>query len=121
MRTLSRLALIVLTALENVADADPLDDQDLVLDEDITLRLRAQPSPARVDPARLQRATKGAGESARCGSDNVIEGGGVLGILPQCCSVVLAYLAMRSENDGFGFGRQVGHADRTLLADDPHL
>ena len=121
MRTLSRLALIVLTALENVADADPLDDQDLVLDVDITLRLRAQPSPARVDPARLQRATQGAGESTRGGGDNIVEGCRVIGILPCGGAVMLTHLVVGPEHYWLGLGRQVSHADRTLLADDPHL
>lgn len=82
VRPLGSFSLVRRAALERVEDPDLPQHEDLLLDEDIALRLRAQVSVSGVDPTRLQRATQGAGESTGSGRDDVIERSGVLGILP---------------------------------------
>ena len=81
-------------------DVDPLDDQDLLHEVDLALGLRRQPAPARVDPARFQRATQGAGESTCRGRHDVVERRRVIGVLTGCRAVVLAHRAVRAEGDG---------------------
>src|SRR5260370_15217652 len=61
MRSLRRLALVLRAAGEVVANVDALDHEHLVLDDHDTLGVGGQLSLAGVDPARLQRASKGAG------------------------------------------------------------
>jgi hypothetical protein len=121
MRALCCLALVVRHAAQRVVNLDPLDDQDLVLEVDLAFGLGGQLAAARVDPARLQRATEGAGESTRRRGDDVVESRGVLGVLAGSGAVVLTDGTMGAERDGLVFGRQVGLADRPALADDPDL
>ena len=52
-----RILLIGRAVLELVVNANPLDDEDLLLDFDVALGVRDQVSLIRRDPARLQRAT----------------------------------------------------------------
>jgi hypothetical protein len=61
VRAQSRLAITGRTAIQCVSHMDLLEDEDLVLDEDLSLCLRAEFPSRRVDPARLQRAAQGAG------------------------------------------------------------
>ncbi len=61
MRSLRRLALVLRAAGEVIANVDALDHEHLVLDDHDTLGVGGQLSLAGVDPARLQRASKGAG------------------------------------------------------------
>ena len=61
MGAFCRLALVLRTSGQRVSHSDSLDDEDLVFDVDLALGLGAQASFTRIDPARLQRATKGAG------------------------------------------------------------
>lgn len=119
VRSLSGLPLVLRAPLEPVIDSDPLDDQDLVLELDVPLRLRRQPSLRSIDTTRLQRATQGAGESTGRGRDDVVEGGGVLRILAGGGAVVLPDRAMGAEQHRFLLDGQVRHSDRSLLANDP--
>jgi hypothetical protein len=100
-------------------DADALDDQHLVLDDDIAFGVSAQSALARIDPARLQRATQGARESTGGRGDHVVERGGVLGILACRGPIVLAHLVVGAENYRLGFGRNMSRSDRPAFADDP--
>jgi hypothetical protein len=102
-------------------DADLLDHKDFVLDVDFALGLGGQPALARVDPARLQRAPEGAGESTRRGGDHVIEGRRVFRVLARRGAVVLAHRAVGAERDGLLLRREVGLADGAALPDDPYL
>src|SRR5260370_1490549 len=120
MRSLRRLALVLRAAGEVISNMDALDHQPLVLDEHDTLGIGGQLALAGVDPARLQRATKGAGESTgRCG-DNVVKRGGVIRVLAGSGAVVLAHLVVGSEHDGLRFQGQVRSANWTSLANDPY-
>jgi len=95
---------------ESVGDADPLDDEDVVLELDLADRLARQPALARVDSTRLQRAPEGAGQSAAGGGDDVVEGGGVFSLAVSLDAVVVGDLVMHAEEDGCGLRRQLGSA-----------
>lgn len=59
-------------------DVDTADHQHVVFGFfDLPGGRCGQPLPGRLDPARLQRASEGAGESARGGGDHVVERGRV--------------------------------------------
>jgi hypothetical protein len=51
-----RFLLVGRASLELIADANPLEHEDLVFDLDLALSVREQMSLVRLDPARLQRA-----------------------------------------------------------------
>ena len=59
---------------ETEPDVDAADYQHMVLGFlDLPSRRGSQVLTGRCDPARLQRASEGAGESARGGSDDIVE------------------------------------------------
>ena len=60
-------------ALQLITHADALDDQDAVFDLDIAFGLRHEPALIRRDPARLQRATQGAGQSTGRRRNHIVE------------------------------------------------
>lgn len=121
MRPRGSFPLVVRAADELVPDSDALDHEDLVLDNHIALRLGAEPALAGVDPARLQRATQGAGQSTGGGCDDVVERRGVIGVLAGSRAVMLPNLIVGTEEDRLWLDGQVGPADRASLANDPHL
>ena len=120
MRAVGRLAFVIRAAAQRVAHANRLDDEHLVDDVDVALCLRAESPSARIDPARLQRATQGPGESTGGGGHDVIEGRRVFGVLARSRALVLAHLIVRSEYDGLRLGRKVRLADRAAISDNPH-
>src|SRR5436189_4922508 len=103
-----------------VAAVDLLDDQNLVLDVDLALRLGGQLTAARVDPARFQRATQCSCESTGGGRDQVVQGRGLIWVLAGSGSVVLSHRPVGSERD-LVIGRQIRLPDRTAFADDADL
>lgn len=121
MGPLGRLPLVVGTAPEDVADPDSFDDQNLVLDMDITFGVSLQPPLARLDPARLQRAAQSAAESTGGGGDHVVESGCSFWVLPREDAVVRRHLAVGPEDDGLGLRRQVRLAQGSTLADHSNL
>lgn len=62
---------------EVIGDVNSPDDEDIVLQLDLTPDLGGKAPVARVDVARLQRASEGAGQSAAGGGHHVVEGRGV--------------------------------------------
>jgi hypothetical protein len=62
---------------ELVSDVDPLDDERLALDLDLTGGVAPETTASGRDPARLQRAPEGAGESTAGRGDHVVDGRGV--------------------------------------------
>ena len=100
VRPFSGLSLVLWTAEQAIAHQDALDDQDLVLDEDLTFGLRRQLAVASVDPARFQRASKCPCESTGRGGDHVVEGGGVIRVLTGGGAVVLSDLVVSPEDHG---------------------
>lgn len=111
VRPLGRLTPVLRAVAQHISDPDPPDDEDVLLEHHIAFREGLQASLARVDPARLQRATEGAGESASSGRHHVVECGGALGKLAWGRPVVLTHLVVRAEDDRVLLGRQVCLAD----------
>lgn len=60
---------------QTVANMDASDDQHLPVQLDLTGGFRGKKSLPGRDPARLQRAPKGSGESPGCGSHDVVQRG----------------------------------------------
>jgi hypothetical protein len=119
VRALRRLALVLGAAGQRVAHANPLDDEHLLVEVDLAFGFRRKPALARVDPARLQRATQGAGESTGRGGDDVVERGRVVLILAGRRAVVLTNLVVGSEEHGVGLRRQERATNGTVVPDDP--
>ncbi len=115
---LGSLSLVFGAAGQLISNADAFDHQRLVLDLHVAFSLAHEPAFAGVDPARLQRATQGAGQSTSRGRHNVIERGGVVREEPGRGAVVVANLVVGSKNDGFGLDRQVGPPDRASFANE---
>jgi len=72
-RALDRRAVGVGVDAQSVSDVDPLDHEHAVVELDLAFRLARQPSSARIDVTRLQRAPEGAGQSASGSGDDVVE------------------------------------------------
>ena len=70
-------SLLLRASTELIPHPDALDDQHTVLDLDVTLTFGSQPALARIDPARLQRASQCSGQSTGGCGDDVVEGGRV--------------------------------------------
>lgn len=107
VRPLSRVPLIGRTPAQAIAHPDPLDHQHPVLHLDVAFGVRLQLPLPGVDPARLQRATQGAGQSAGGGGNHVVERGGP-GLNPlRQPAVVLADGAVGAKRNRLGLGRKV--------------
>ena len=65
--------VVALLCLQPQFHMDPPDDQDIIFQFDFADGLRREPAIRSVDLTRLQRASKGSGESTRGCRDNIIE------------------------------------------------
>jgi hypothetical protein len=90
------------------------------LDFDFADRLRREPALACWYLTRLQRAPEGAGQSARRGGDEVVEGCGVGRVHLGIDTVVLGHLGMDTEEDRLWFHGEKGAAQRAFHALDAH-
>jgi len=99
MRPLGGLVLIGRAARQRVVHPDPLDDEHPVFNFYVAFGRGDQLAAARIDPARLQRATQGPGQSTGGGRDHVVEGGGVRLKRPGRCLVVFRHLVVHSEKN----------------------
>jgi len=115
------LALVFRTTIESISDPDPFDHQHAAFHLDVTLGLRGQIALAGVDLARLQRATKGPGQSTGRRGDDVVEGSGLRVVLAGGRVVVLSHLVMDAEEHRLPLGWKVRPPERTLHPLDPHL
>jgi hypothetical protein len=106
--TASRVLFVRRAAAEFVVHPNPLDDEYPVFHLDVALGLRRQVAFARLDLARLQRATQCSGQSTRGRGDDVIEGGGLRLVGARGCLVVLGDFVMHAEEHRFALGRKVG-------------
>ncbi len=95
-----------------VGDVNPLDDEYVVVRFHLADRLADQSPFACRDLTRLQRASEGARESAGGRRDDVVEGGGALGLGPGRHPVVLRDLRVHSERDGLGLPGEIREPQR---------
>jgi hypothetical protein len=94
-------------------DVDALDDEDAVFQLDLSPSVRREPTAARIDLARLQRATKGAQQSAACRRDDVVQSRGMgLGRLRRD-AVVRRDRAVDAEAHGRLLDREIGEPLRS--------
>jgi hypothetical protein len=103
-----------------IPDVDPLDDQDPVLLLDVASRLDVVHLGIDFDLTRLQRAGKGAGQSAAGGRHHVVERGRVGWVLRRRDPIVLGHLVVHAERHRLGFGGKVGKSLRTAEPFDSH-
>lgn len=108
--------LVGRVCLEPQVDTNPLDDENTVFLLDVAFGGGEQPFAGCRNLTRLQRASKGSGESTRGGSDDVVEGGGVGREEIGGHFVVLGNRSMHSEEDGIGFGGEPCPAHGALYA-----
>ena len=96
------------------------DDQHSTLGLHFTRRIRRQLPRRGINLTRLQRASKGPGESARRCRDDVVQRGRMGFEDTGRHFVVLCHRAMYSEEDGGLLRRQPGAPKRSLYALDPY-
>jgi len=108
-------------ALQFVVNVNPLDDQNLALELDLTPRLAGEPPLASVYLARLQRAPEGPSQSTAGSGDNVVERGGIWRRVARIDSVVLRYLRMDTKGDRFLPRGKEGLPHRSPVSHDSHL
>jgi len=101
-------------ALQFVMNVDAFDDQNLVLELDLTSRLTDEPAIACLYLARLQRAPESPCQSTAGGGDNIVERGGIGRGVPRVNSVVLCHLRMDSKCNRTLACRQEGLPDWSL-------
>jgi hypothetical protein len=106
---------------ESVVHRDSLDHEHVVLGLDFADGLDLELFALDFDLTRLQRAGKGAGQSAACRSDDVVEGRRVWGELLRRDAVVLSDLGVDPEYDGVLLSGKVRESLGAAEPLDPHL
>jgi hypothetical protein len=119
VNTFDRLSRRIGSNAEFVDNVNPLDDQDVFLELYIASHVGGQLLDA--DLARSQRAGKRARESPACGSDDVVERGGVLWEFAGSDPVVFGNRSVQSEADGLLLSGEPSQPDRPALAFDVNV
>ena len=114
VRSLGGLALVLRAARQCVVHPDPPDDEHPVFHLDVAFGRRHQSAAARIDPARLQRATQGAGQSTSGGRYHVVESGGVRLKRPRRCLIVRRHLVVHPEENRLGLCWEIRPSKRAL-------
>jgi hypothetical protein len=114
-----RLARHIGSNAEFVDYVNPFDDQDLLIELYIAGHVGAQLLNA--DLACSQRAGKRARESPACGSDDVVERGGVFWEFAGNDPVVFGNRSVQSEADGLLLSGEPGQPDRPALSFDVNV
>ncbi len=114
MCSLCGVPLVRRAACQRVADPNPLDDEHAILDLDVTFGIRPQVALPSFDPARLQRATQGAGQSTGRRRHDVVERGRVRLEGARRRSVMFGHLVVDAEADRIVLCRKIGTAKRSL-------
>ena len=100
---------------------DAADDQYIILQFDFADCLRHQSFIRGVYVTRLQRASKGSGQSTRSCGDNVVQGRG-MGLEDRWRNfVMLRHGPMHSEDYRLRFGREISPANGSLHAFNSHM
>ena len=107
---------LVVRHRQRVVDDDPLDYEHAVAVVDLAAGLHLVTVPLHFDLTRLQRAGKGAGQSAAGGGHHVVERGGVRRVVLGAHAVVLGHLGVDAERHRVVLGRQVGEPLRATEA-----
>jgi hypothetical protein len=105
---------------ESVANRDPLDHEYAVLGLDLPERLDVVLIGINIDLTRLQRAGKGAGQSASGRSDDVVQRRRVGRVLIGAYAVMLGDLGMHAERHGLRLGWEVSEPLRPAEPLDLH-
>ena len=119
MHSLGRL-LVLGTRLQAQDYVNAPDDQHSILGLHFTRRIRRQPPRRGINLTRLQRASKGPGESTRRCRDDVVQRGGMRFEDIGGHFVVLRHRTVYSEENGGLLRWQPGAPKRSLYALDPH-
>jgi hypothetical protein len=114
VRSLRSVPLLRRAASQRVVDPNPLDDQHAILDLDVTFGLRREVALSSFDPARLQRATQGPGQSTGRRRHDVVERGRVRLEGAGRGSVMFRHLVVDTEANRIGLCRKEGAAQRSL-------
>jgi hypothetical protein len=120
VRTL-RLLPLVLGHLDPVVHSDPLDHEHAVLVLDLALGLDVVGGSLNLDLTRLQRAGKGARQSAGGCRHHVVESGGLRRELVRVGAVVLGDFRVHSEADRLVGGGNMSQALRPAEPLDSHV
>jgi len=120
MHALSRLPLRRI-GLQFELGVNAADDQDPVFDLHFADRFGRQAIVRSWDLTRLQRASKGAGQSTCRRRNDVVQCGRVRLQRPGRYLVVLRHGAVHSENHRLVLSRQIGPANRALHALDSNF
>lgn len=109
METMRPLGCGLLTGLrpKAVGHMDAFDDQNTAVLFYLSHRVRYQPPLTSRNPARLQRAAQGAGQSAGSGRYQVVNGGGMRFVDCLIHTIVLRDLGVQSEEHWLVCCRQV--------------
>ena len=99
-----RRLLLGTRGFEAEADMDSADHQDLTFQFDLPHHLGGEPFVRCRDLTRLQRASKGPGQSAAGGRNQVIQRGGMGLVGVRRYLVVLGHGSVNAEYDWLGFG-----------------
>ncbi|HEX9079671.1 MAG TPA: hypothetical protein VF795_08785 [Desulfuromonadaceae bacterium] len=89
---------------------DPPDDEDVVLQFDLPPGLTYESPSPDPDISGLQRTAEGSGQSSGCGSYDIVEGRSVGLRDVRGNSIVGRNRTMDSEQDRFGFSREISPA-----------
>ena len=114
MRSLRSVPLLGRAAFQRVIDPNPLDDEHAILHLDVPFGRRRQVALPSFDPARLQRATQGAGQSTGRRRHDVVERGRVRLEGAGRGSVMFSHLVVNAEANRIVLSRKVGAAQRSL-------
>ena len=88
---------LIRSDLKMVGYVDAADHEHVAVEPDLARHLRSQPALAGRNPARLQRAPEGTGESAGGGGDEVVKRRRVRFVNVRVYAVVFRYLGVHSE------------------------
>lgn len=112
--TLRCYDFVCLNTLQRKHHVNPPNDEHPLFDLHFTVRHGDQPISTRRNPARLQRATKGAEQSPAGGGDDVIQSGGVRVRHLALKAVMTGDGAVCAKAHGLRFHRQPRQAKRAL-------
>jgi hypothetical protein len=118
MHSLDRLPMLLI-GLQLVCDMDATDHQDTIVLSDLSTYISAEVAFSSTDPARLQRASEGSGQSAAGRRHDIVERRSdfTVGI----GTIVLLDRSVNAELDRAIVGREIGASERACDPVDPDV